>query len=585
MSKNLLNIILVIDIFILFIVMSVVYSSATQIDKNYIIPFTLGNTLYVGGDGPGNFTRIQDAIDHAYDGDTIFVYNGTYKEHITIDKQIYLFGEDRNNTIIHGQNEPNKDIVYIIANQVYIRGFCIKYSGELSTGLTCVDCSYNIISDCNLLYHQQRTIYLLRSSYSIIENCVIKDSNTGILVSEEQSDHNTISDCYISTERVALDLSSSHNKVLNCILKEGMNIHWGSNNTILNCHISNDDGSLCIQMGYTSNNKLRNNTLKNGGIIFNVNFPYEYYHDIDTSNTIDGRPIYYILEDKNREFNETMDIGYIGLISCKNISVKNLFLQGAVLGNTSFTTIENCSFYENLLGIDIGLSTNNIVTNCDFSTYNSIRIRKSSNNFVSDCRMLKGGESVVSVDINYYSSKNNISYCSILNFDIGIIIGGESSDNNIIGCNISYNDYWGVWLSSSENKITKNRMRYNADSGIWILSTTSNIISNNFIESNSKGIYCVDSSSNKILYNNLENNDYGIFFEESHNNRINNNNFLKNKLREAFFINEGFSNFRNMWNGNYWGRLRIFPYPIFGKILFIPWVQLDWYPAKVLYDI
>ena len=33
--------------------------------------------------------------NHAYDGDTIFVFNGTYNEHITIDKQINLIGEDR----------------------------------------------------------------------------------------------------------------------------------------------------------------------------------------------------------------------------------------------------------------------------------------------------------------------------------------------------------------------------------------------------------------------------------------------------------------------------------------------------------
>ena len=31
-----------------------------------------GNTLYVGGSGEGNYTRIQDAINDASDGDTVF---------------------------------------------------------------------------------------------------------------------------------------------------------------------------------------------------------------------------------------------------------------------------------------------------------------------------------------------------------------------------------------------------------------------------------------------------------------------------------------------------------------------------------
>ena len=58
-----------------------------------------GNTLYVGGDGPGNFTRIYKAIDAASDGDTIFVFNGTYNECFTVDKSVILMGEDKETDI------------------------------------------------------------------------------------------------------------------------------------------------------------------------------------------------------------------------------------------------------------------------------------------------------------------------------------------------------------------------------------------------------------------------------------------------------------------------------------------------------
>ena len=53
------------------------------------------NTLYVGGDGPGNYTSIQDAIDNATDGDTVFVYKGLYFEHIVVDKSISLLFKAR----------------------------------------------------------------------------------------------------------------------------------------------------------------------------------------------------------------------------------------------------------------------------------------------------------------------------------------------------------------------------------------------------------------------------------------------------------------------------------------------------------
>ena len=51
-------------------------------------------TLYVGGDGPGNYSNIQDAIDDASDGYIIYVYSGTYNENVFIDKQINLVGEN-----------------------------------------------------------------------------------------------------------------------------------------------------------------------------------------------------------------------------------------------------------------------------------------------------------------------------------------------------------------------------------------------------------------------------------------------------------------------------------------------------------
>jgi len=66
-----------------------------------------GNWLYVGGSGPGNYTRIQDAIDNASDwGDTVFVYDDSspYYEFLIINKSISLIGENKDTTIIKGYN-------------------------------------------------------------------------------------------------------------------------------------------------------------------------------------------------------------------------------------------------------------------------------------------------------------------------------------------------------------------------------------------------------------------------------------------------------------------------------------------------
>ncbi|MCJ7570581.1 MAG: hypothetical protein MUO82_01710, partial [Candidatus Thermoplasmatota archaeon] len=45
---------------------------------------------------------IQEGINNATAGDTVFVYNGTYYENVVVNKTISLVGEDKNGTIIDG---------------------------------------------------------------------------------------------------------------------------------------------------------------------------------------------------------------------------------------------------------------------------------------------------------------------------------------------------------------------------------------------------------------------------------------------------------------------------------------------------
>lgn len=90
-----------------------------------------GGWLYVGGNGPGNYTRIQDAVDNASDGDTVFVFNGSYYENIKITKSITVSGENADTThIIHNTSESPYGIhIYSLSNppsaSVIIEGLTI----------------------------------------------------------------------------------------------------------------------------------------------------------------------------------------------------------------------------------------------------------------------------------------------------------------------------------------------------------------------------------------------------------------------------------------------------------------------------
>ena len=95
-------------------------------------PLDRGNWLYVGGSGPGNYTKIQDAIDNASDGDTVFVYDDSspyYENNIIIDKRITLVGENRETTIIDGKR-AGWCIIWIKSDFVNISGFTFQNHGR-----------------------------------------------------------------------------------------------------------------------------------------------------------------------------------------------------------------------------------------------------------------------------------------------------------------------------------------------------------------------------------------------------------------------------------------------------------------------
>ena len=176
-----------------------------------------GNTLYVGGSGPGNYTKIQDALDNASDWDTVFVYDDSspYYENVIVDKSIKLTGEDRNNTIIDGNGEGV--VVRISANHVNIRYFTImngsvgvyQYDKDNSVieeniikscnyGIELVDKNYNVIKK-NKVSRCGKGIYLSSINDSTLNANVVNRCGFGIYISN--SSQNSIRDNIIEENR------------------------------------------------------------------------------------------------------------------------------------------------------------------------------------------------------------------------------------------------------------------------------------------------------------------------------------------------------------------------------------------------
>ncbi|MBN1860036.1 MAG: right-handed parallel beta-helix repeat-containing protein [Candidatus Thermoplasmatota archaeon] len=154
--------------------------------------------LYVGGDGPGNYSSIQVAVNHASSGDTIFVYNGTYLENLIIDKSIILTGEQKQSTIIYGNGETF--VVTLSEDHITLSGFTITNSKlKFSFAGIYVHSDFNTITDTILTgnyYGMQlgyATCYNRISNNTIFHNkqCGIyfNHASDNILIGNIVSDH------------------------------------------------------------------------------------------------------------------------------------------------------------------------------------------------------------------------------------------------------------------------------------------------------------------------------------------------------------------------------------------------------------
>ncbi len=148
-------------------------------------------TLFVGGSGPGNYTRIQDAINNASQGDTVFVFDDSapYYESLKINVSIQLVGENRNTTSIEGGNHA----ISIYVDDVRVSGFRISNVGDFwnCCGFY-VTSQGNNISDNNIINNfRMNGVFLDGASYNTIYGNLIENNQYhGIRL--EYTSHNVI---------------------------------------------------------------------------------------------------------------------------------------------------------------------------------------------------------------------------------------------------------------------------------------------------------------------------------------------------------------------------------------------------------
>jgi len=383
-------------------------------------------TWTVNDDGPADFHTIQEAVNspQVMDGDSIYVYNGTYYENVVMNKSVSLIGENKDFTIIDANGTGN--VLVAQADYITVDGFTIqnggfgvalmgnstkRYVGNAVTGnifrnnadaIGLSTCDRNILAN-NTFQNNVANIIVgwlnpfvswdVTSNYNTITGNNMTQGVVGITIL--YSKHNIVSENTISnmTDKgitflsgggypfvpIVTNNSLCNDVIVNCTSGLILDAGVGSCNNITGNVIQHNEMGLCIDQ---SNNTIMDNTIannvfgmyltsKNNLLRANVMFENVYnlveitympynpppYNDIDTSNIVNGKPIYYLFNQTNLNINPSTypDMGFLALKNCSNVIIENMAFSnngfGISLDECANVTIEKTTIQDNFVAI------------------------------------------------------------------------------------------------------------------------------------------------------------------------------------------------------------------------------------------